>query len=357
MRQGTCQGCGLVAPIGSFYSINQNLYCEPCSWKEEREARERGETVQKTSIVDGSVCARCKASAADSGVADFAVIKGVPLCPKCQQLTEDWPYPAWLKISLAALLVLLAVSLLHGRKYFHAGRLMYRGELLVEQGKFAEAIPLLREADDVAPDSDKASLLLARAALQVGDMKDAHKALTAHDGGRYEVTPEFSEVNSLWKRAVGALEKAEKASQLASQDGHAEEAASLMQQAAREYPELPDLALAVPYYLGGAAFERKDYDGYLQSAQALWRQNPQSTNAAANLAGALSCKYAATGEPAYRAQAEEMIEKARNLARGNKAAEAAFQEYSERLRYRLDSREVISKTEYDRRFRQGKDNK
>jgi len=31
---------------------------------------------------------------------------------------------------------------------------------------------------------------------------------------------------------------------------------------------------------------------------------------------------------------------------------ASFTEYSERIRYRLESRQIIDKTEYDRRFRQ-----
>jgi hypothetical protein len=32
-------------------------------------------------------------------------------------------------------------------------------------------------------------------------------------------------------------------------------------------------------------------------------------------------------------------------------AKKAFQEYAERIRYRLESRQIISKSEYDRRFR------
>jgi len=357
MREGTCQGCGLTAPIQCFYTIKGNLYCEPCSWKEERAARERGETLEKVSVVDGSVCARCKASATDAGIADFPVVKGLPLCPKCQQQIENWPYPAWLKISLAALLILLAVALVEGRKYFGIGRAMYRGERLAEEGRYAEALPLLKEADQGAPQSDRASLLLAKAALHIGDMETAHNALIRHKGGHYEITPEFTEVQSFWNRALDALEKAEKAVQLVKEDGHAAEAASLMQQAAQEYPEVPQFAMAVPYYQGGAAFERKDYDRFLKIADSLWQQYPQSLDAAANLAGALACKFAVTGDPMYRKRAEEMLEKARVLSQGNKESEASYQEYSERLRYRMNSREIISKQEYDRRFRAGKETK
>jgi tetratricopeptide (TPR) repeat protein len=357
MREGTCCGCGLTAPIGSFYSIAGKLYCEPCSWKEERAAGERGEKLEKVSVVDGSACARCKVRAADTGSADFPVFKGIPLCPNCQQRIQNWPYPVWLKASLAGLLILLAVALVHGRKYFHAGRMMYAGEHLVEQRKYKEAVPLLKEADELAPQSDKASLLLAKAALHVGDVLTAQKALQGHAAGHYDASDEFHEVNALWNRDIAALEKAEKASELEGQPGKAEEAESLMRQAAAEYPEEPQFTAAIPYFEAGSAFERKDYDRMLAIAEGIWKAQPALPGAASELAGALACKYAVTGDPSFRARSEEMTEKARQLAHGDKDAEKSEQEYAERLKHRMDSREIINKQEYDRRFHSGKGTK
>jgi hypothetical protein len=357
MREGTCVGCGLTASIGSFYSIDGKLYCEPCSWKEERAAAERGEKLEKISVVDGSVCARCTAVAADTGSADFPIFKGLPLCPNCQQQIGNWPYPAWLKASLAGLLILLAVALIHGRKYFHAGRMMYAGERLVEHGKYREAVPFLKDADELAPQSDKASLLLAKAALHIGDVRTAQKALQGHAAGHYERSDEFQEVESLWNRATNALDKAQKASELVDQPGKSEEAEALMRQAAAEYPEAPQLTAAVPYFEAGSAFEHKDYDRFLAIAEGIWKVQPGSAGAAAELAGALACKYAVTGDPSLRTRSEEMMEKLRQLSQGDKAVEQRYQEYAERLKHRLDTREIINKQEYDRRFRSAKGTK
>jgi tetratricopeptide (TPR) repeat protein len=357
MREGTCSGCGLTAPIGSFYRIKDKLFCEPCSWKEERAAAERGEKLEKISVVDGSVCARCKTRADATGSADWPVFKGAPLCPTCQQQIQNWPYPVWLKASLAGLLILLAVALVHGRKYFHAGRVMYVGERLVKQGKYREAVPLLKEADELAPQSDKASLLLAKAALHIGDILTAQKALKAHDGGHYETSDEFQEVLGLWNRATKALEKADKAYELESQPGKAEEAEALIRQAAAEYPEIPQLAASIPYFEGGSAFYRHDYDHLLVISETLWKRQPNSSGVAASLASALACKYAVTGEHGFRSRSEEMLAKSRQLAQGDKEAEQSYQEYAERIQYRLDTREIIDKQEYDRRFRSGKDTK
>jgi len=357
MREGTCSGCGLKAPIGSFYSIAGKLYCEPCSWKEERAAGERGEKLEKVSVVDGSACARCKVRAADTGSADFPVFKGIPLCPNCQHRIQNWPYPVWLKASLAGLLILLAVALIHGRKYFHAGRVLYAGEHLVEQHKYKEAVPLLKEADDLAPQSDKASLLLAKAAINIGDVRTAQKAIQSHAAGHYDTSDEFHEVNALWNRAIAALDKADKASELESQPGKTAEAEALMRQAAAEYPEAPQLGAAIPYFEAGSAFERKDYDRFLSVAEGIWKAYPAEPGAASELAGALACKYAVTGDPSLRTRSEEMMEKALQLAQGDKEAEQSEREYAERLKHRIDTREIINKQEYDRRFRSGKGTK
>ena len=68
----------------------------------------------------------------------------------------------------------------------------------------------------------------------------------------------------------------------------------------------------------------------------------------------MACKYAATGDPAYRQQSEEMLAKAKQMSADDQEALASLAEFEERNRYRLESREIITKAEYDRRFRAGK---
>ncbi len=67
----------------------------------------------------------------------------------------------------------------------------------------------------------------------------------------------------MWNRATDAIEKTDKAYELAKQPLKAEEAEALMRQAAAEYPELPQLAATPPYLEGGSAFYRHDYDRLL----------------------------------------------------------------------------------------------
>lgn len=350
MRQATCCQCGLTTTVRSFYSMNGETYCEPCVWKTAREAKESGKPAEYVALQDNSICARCGAYSGDSS--DHPMVGTMPLCGNCVAQVSHWPYPTWLKASLAALLLLLVVALLHGRRYFHAGRTMYIGEHLIEENQYEKALPYLQETLRIAPESDKAVLLTAKAALAIGDVFTAQQALKGHNGGYFEDSskPEVQEVKQNWDRAMRAFEEAQKASKLAQEDGHAAEAAKLMHDAASLYPEAKGLAIAAQIYDEGTAFEAKDYDAFLTIAEQQWQQFPGSSTAA-GLASALACKFAVTGDPAYRQRAKEMLEMSRRKLGNDPAELQSFQEYSERIHHRLDSREIISKAVYDSRYR------
>jgi hypothetical protein len=249
-------------------------------------------------------------------------------------------------------MILLVFALVHGRKYFHAGRTMYIGERLVRENHFAEALPYLQETLSIAPQSDKAVLLAAMAALKSGDPDAANKAFQGHNGGHFEDGNDaaFLEVKAVWDRAMAAVDKANAAQKLAEQEGHAAEAAQLMHEAAASYPEAAGLATAAEYFDEGVAFEHKDYDRFLVLAQKDWQKYPNA-NTTATVASALACKYAVTGDIAYRQQAEDRLQKAEQQSQGDAAAMKSFQEYSERIRFRLDTRQIMDKREYDRKYR------
>jgi tetratricopeptide (TPR) repeat protein len=328
--------------------MDGKTYCEPCVWKASREAKEAGRTADYVALQDHSICARCGAYSGDN--ADHPIVGKLPLCGACSAQVVDWPYPSWLKISLAALLLLLVIGLLHGRKYFHAGRALYQGERLVEQGQYAKAVPLLQETISIAPGSDKAVILTAKAALLSGQFDVAQKALQGHDGGHFKDTGEdFREVEQIWNRATRALKEATQAAKLEGQEGKAAEAARMMHEAASTYPEAIGLTTLAEAYDEGAAYERRDYDEFVAIAQKQYNKYP-GTQTAAALASALACKYAASGDTAYRTQAEQMLDTAIKGAPSDPAQAKDFQEYVARTRYRIDSRQIISKQEYDRRF-------
>jgi hypothetical protein len=350
MEDRTCSHCGQSFSIRALFVLNGTTYCEPCAHAAAQRARERGQPSSYVPLISNSICGRCNAYI--GSLPDTVQIGNLRFCPSCAPLIKDWDYPRWLKLSLAALLLLLVVALAHGRKYFHAGHAMYVGERLVEERHFGQALPHLQEALRIAPASDRAVLLTAKAALLSGEFDIADKALQGHNQGHFDDAskPEFKEVDALWNRALAALEKAAQAAKLEEQDGKETEASRLMHEAASMYPELPALAFAAESYEEGTAFARKDYDAFLSIAETQWKQQPMAQTAAA-LASALACKYAVTADDSYRRQSEEMLEKARQLAIGNTETLKNLDEFAERNQYRLTSRQIISKAQYDRKFR------
>ncbi len=353
MNDAKCSDCGLTGPTQSFYSLNGKTYCEPCVWKASREAASRGAPSQYVSIGYESSCARC------GRPVDVVTEGKTPLCQECRTVAYSWPYPQWLKLSLAFLLILLVISLIHGRKYFVAGKSLYVGEKLVEQHKYEQAIPYLKTTVDTAPQSDKGVLLFAIACLRAGKPADAMRALDKHNDGRFENAndPLFVETNQLAERADRAFTKVKEASDLAQKNEHAEEAAQKMREAAQIYPESPDIALAVPEYEAAAAFESKDYDRFLSISQEIEKNSPNSGRSVAMVASALACKYAVTGDKSFRDRAEQMLEAAGRLSQSSAEEQKAFNEYSERIHYRLTSRLIIDTPEYNRRFRNNKSEK
>jgi hypothetical protein len=184
----------MTGNVRSFYLLKDKMYCEPCVWKASRDAKEKGEPSEYVSLTDNSVCARCGAS---SELTDFATVGGQALCPNCSQQVQDWPTPNWLKLGL------LGVALVNGRKYFHAGRSLYVGERLVDEGRFDRALPYLQQSLRVAPESDKAVLLTAKVALMTGRVDIADQAIQGHEGGHFEDPgQDFQEVKALWNRAT-----------------------------------------------------------------------------------------------------------------------------------------------------------
>jgi hypothetical protein len=350
MSEATCIQCGKSSSIRFLFDLNGATYCGSCVQEASRQAKERGQPSSYAPLINKSICARCNTYI--GGTPDAVQIGALRFCAACSKTIRDWTYPAWLKAALAFLFMLLVVALVHGRKYFHAGRELYIGERLVQKRRYADALPHLKETLRIAPASDKAALLGAKAALLSGDFETADRAIQGHNGGHFEhaENPEFREVQALWNRATEALKKADRAAELEQQDGKEEEAAKLMHAAASEYPELPSLAFVAEYYDSGAAFARKDYDRFVAIALKQWSEHASAATAA-GLASSLACKFAVTGDASYRQQSEEMLTKAQQMAQGDVEALKNLEEYLPRIRYRLDSRQIITKKEYDRRFR------
>ena len=350
MLQGKCEQCGLTDSAGSFKSVNGKLCCGRCAQQLAEQAQEKKQNLEIARVIDPTICSQCRA---DNGYQEFRLIGNMPFCPRCEAALYERPFPPWLRLGLAGLLALLGFALVHGAPFFKAGRSLAIGERLVAYRRYSEAIPPLHTTLAIAPDCEKCVLLLGKAELLTGKFEEANKLLTSHNGGNYKKGELFDEVARINARTVKAMEKANQARKLYDQKKW-EEAARSMHEAAALYPELPDLADAIGAYDAAVAFEQKDYDRFLDIAEKGWEGHSQSSGYVGMLASALACKYAVTGDPAYRKRSDEMLDRGRRLEDSSPQAKESEKEFEERIRYRLQSRRIIDTDEYNRRFRQKK---
>jgi hypothetical protein len=346
MRKASCSTCGANFPSAEMFVLNNKPICRPCAEGQAQEAVAAGRQLELGRIVDPTICGMCHT---DYGSGELPFVGGSPVCVNCSKGLYESPYPKWLKLSLAGLLLLLVGSLWRGLPYFKAGHHLVLAERAMDKQDYRKAHAEFAEVLKASPTEQKVVLLGAKANLMVGDVEGAQKFLNLRQ--EYQNSDLFSEVNGFWKRALDALDKAERAMKL-SEANKDEDAARLMHEASAEYPQSRSLAEAALYLDGGVAFDHKDYDGFLRFSQMTMDESPDDPGAVASVASALACKYALSGDLEIRKQTEALLERARTLAQHSPQDMARFNEYYERIRYRLDSREMIDKPEYDRRFRQ-----
>src|SRR3974390_1096434 len=267
MSQITCGVCSKELSAAEAYQLNASVYCDACIKPAIKESLQRNQPAHAIRLSDQSNCARCNTYSST-----LLEVGPLRMCHPCAALVSDWPYPQWLKLSLLGLCLLLAFALLHGRKYFEAGKNLYRGEQLVEKGQYRKALKYLKESLRIAPESDKGVLLTAKAALLSGDVETAQKALNGHNDGKFEDAnkPEFIEVENLWNHALTALDKLKRAANLYNQGGHEAEAVKLVHEAASEYPQLQGIQTAVDQVDAAYAFQTKDYDRFMGIAKKEW---------------------------------------------------------------------------------------
>jgi hypothetical protein len=331
-------------PLGETIFLRTEPLCEACAKSKVEGAPNTYTQADVERRADPTVCGFCST---DHGSGELPLLAGVPVCMLCEPRLRNREFPRWIVASALALVAALGASLWVGQVYVDAAVAMVKAERELEAKHPAEASRLLARTLELAPDSAKAGHLKIKADLLAGDPDAALELIDVY-GDREGDDKLVAEINEILKRVNAAGEKVEAAVELAK-GNRSSEALVLVREAAQLYPEWGMTAQIIEKLEASVAFEAKDYDRFLTLSEAAAEKHPDSRHTAA-VASALATKYAETGEDGYRARSEETLERARSLA-ATDAERAEFDEYSERIRHRLTSREIIEKDEYDRRYR------
>jgi hypothetical protein len=294
MQTLSCQACGSEQPMREMFDIQGRTLCGTCGEQFFREqGGAAGDKVQRH--VDPTVCVNC---GADNGKRPHELLMRLPTCGKCIDFYRNRPYPKWVQVSFVALVVLVVVSLGWNWRFFQG-----HSEL--------------------------------KAALAARNLKEAVEQADA----AAKHVPEVAELQELAAYFNGVL---------CLQEDKCEQAQACLSRCSHLPPgfKVPDL---LEQAAAAAAFNRKDYDKFLQVAESVGARNPNDSVAQAQVASALACVYAVRGDEQLRRRAEAKLEEARNLAGGA----IKDSNYEERIRHRMQTREIINRQEFSRRFPNG----
>jgi hypothetical protein len=302
LRAVACQQCASEVPLRQTFRVFERTpLCEPCA--DADLAARNLKKVPAGSVVrniDPTICSTCEQ---DFGSVELRRAGSAPLCELCYAKALAYPFPNWVKASFAAVLVLVAVSLGVNARYFYA----------YFDIKKANAASDVKQAD----------ALFASASKRVPESQALANVASFYHGLRLLY------------------------------DDRSADAVPFLEKARDTMGEQPEFRFSLTYARAGAAFDRHDYDGFLTHAKELAEQMPKDSRGVAQVASAYACKYAVTGADEYRRASLDYLEKAKSLA-GPEAA-ADYEEYAARIRHRLETREILTKAEYDRRFHSGKE--
>jgi hypothetical protein len=303
MRQLLCEHCEQAMPMNDMVKVFGSLLCKNCGEKEVALHPEHEVTsVDVARLIDPTICRNC---GSDQGNRVLPTINGLPVCNPCEQKYRRRPFPLWIKASLVAMLAMAVFTFIYNWRYF-------AGYIEINQ---------------------------AFRAFSNRDIARAAESMTS--AARH--VPEDTSL-SVWADYLNGIH-------LITQD-RATEAVSLLQNCVNRFPSNSELRQGANLYLlqaeASAAFDKKEYDTFLAKENELLALQPKDEMSLASVASAYACKYAVTGTDAYKQNALRYLQQAQEQSK-----DSNLDEYRQRILYRLHTREIIDKKEFDRRFPDG----
>jgi hypothetical protein len=276
--------------------------CGKCMNKltdEERNALSDEELVRQT---DPTVCVQCDA---DNGEQELPRVANCPVCEACDHQLRHRPFPAWVKLALAGLLLLAAITLVQNVRFFLGYAEIQRAFRALGAGDLPRAGSLMRAAAGHVPER-----------CELGGLASLFSAFDLMRRDRpKEAIPELQHARTVLRPGD-------------------------------QWRTVADDQLLVAE--SAAAFDAKDYDVFLAKSQEFRNRHPEDPFAQLALASAHACQYAVHGLEPDKQQALDLLAE---VSRTNKDSET--QDSRQRILHRLSTRKILSAEEFHKQFPQG----
>lgn len=302
MKLVTCGKCQQTVAMNDAFRLAGQTLCGECL-EEALSGNTSNSNLESHGVerlVDPSLCSVC---GKEFPLPLEGRLSGLPACPECEEKARRRAFPAWVKLSLAAVLALTVVALV---RYL---------PLLQARMEFTQSVEAFFREGDL----DRAVELSASAAERVPDYKD------------------YLAIADLFT-AIALI-----------RDDNCQGALNLLKPH-QDY--LGDLDVYRYWLLraeGAVAFDDQQYETFLAKALQAHKLTGDDFDAY-SVASAYACRYAVTGEAEHKTQALTWLAKFSAIADADPEELALF---TQRIHHRLVTREIIDRQEFLQRFPNG----
>jgi len=291
-----CSECGRVLPMKDTSRADDHILCVNCY--EKLTSMPGTVTSEFRHQIDPTVCGRC---GFDNGSNPLPTLANLPMCQPCTDYLRNRPFPSWIKVSFAGLILFVVLAGVWNMRFF----------LAWEDSK--AAFKLMRQ------DMGQAAERMRAAQSRVPESSDLQTLSAFFDGVVY------------------------------LQQDRPKEAFASLQKCKHRLPPSFGVDILILRASAGVAFDTKDYDGFVVAAKELITKKPDDYFSHAMLASAYACKYAATRDMTFREQAMAALDRARTMSGGD----PSFKEYEQRILHRLSTQEIMTAKEFHEKFPNG----
>ena len=237
-----------------------------------------------------SICAFCNTPIEEGQYGKM--IAGYPSCISCTESVARKTFPTWVKVFLSAILLITIGAFFWNWRFYTAFQTLKTAHADLEKEQYADA-----------------AMHMAEAARKVPEVKDL-QALANYYAGLSFLRQDKG------KEALAAFEKCQ-----------------------YQIPEdmgIKELMLNAKI---DAAFDSKDYTGFVEASKEFLALDTTNANAYCTLASAYACIYADKSIPEAKANALHYLQLSKEKDTTHDAELAAYQAF---VRHRIDSKSIIT---------------
>ncbi|MGA2916037.1 MAG: hypothetical protein ABSE89_08445 [Sedimentisphaerales bacterium] len=299
MQTAKCEKCGQQFPINETLKIENITLCKTCGEKIISEQKGIKSVKQQTDL---TICTNC---GKDNGSQQLPLLAGLPVCPECETFFKHRPFPLWVKAFLFGVIAAAVFVLVWNIRFVKAYVETKNSFRYFMGNDLEKAVEMMNSASNHVPESG-----------ELRGMASFYKGMLFLQRDNY--TEALATLNSCRKLLPS-----------------------------KHWDKILDEYTTMAAI--GAAFDNNDYDRFLALTSENYKKNPNDGFACAQVSSAYACKFAVTGDEQFKEKSLNMLDKARSLSK----TDPTFQEYEQRILNRLYSREIITRSEFQKRFPNG----